>query len=164
MLRSHTELLSAVSCLGPRLAAISHQPASLLFTGWLSTELPCWLKSFTHEPALSTELSLTIQLHNVASLDWTADNCSQQLTRQESLYESICFGIKRLETHNQRFFFHLNSCGNSPYVTSSLTRRWVCLVWTCWAFHQGYISHIQRVFFLYVWGGSESLGIFVSSP
>jgi hypothetical protein len=25
------------------------------------------------------------------------------------------------------FFFQLNSCGNSPYVTSSLTRRWICL-------------------------------------
>jgi hypothetical protein len=24
-------------------------------------------------------------------------------------------------------FFQLNLCGNSPYVTSSLTRRWVCL-------------------------------------
>jgi hypothetical protein len=26
-----------------------------------------------------------------------------------------------------RFFFRLNSCGNSPYVASSLTRRWICL-------------------------------------
>jgi hypothetical protein len=26
--------------------------------------------------------------------------------------------------------FSLNSCGNSPYVTSSLTRRWVCLLWS----------------------------------
>jgi hypothetical protein len=25
-------------------------------------------------------------------------------------------------------FFQVNSCGNSPYVTSSLTRRWVCLL------------------------------------
>jgi hypothetical protein len=25
-----------------------------------------------------------------------------------------------------RFFFQLNSCGHSPYVTSSLTRGWVC--------------------------------------
>jgi hypothetical protein len=33
-----------------------------------------------------------------------------------------------LETHDQIFFFLLNSCGNSPYVTSSLTRGWVCLL------------------------------------
>jgi hypothetical protein len=31
-----------------------------------------------------------------------------------------------LETHDQRFSFQLNLCGNSPYVTSSLTRGWVC--------------------------------------
>jgi hypothetical protein len=30
-----------------------------------------------------------------------------------------------LETHNQ-YFFQLNACGYSPYVTSSLTRGWVC--------------------------------------
>jgi hypothetical protein len=28
-----------------------------------------------------------------------------------------------------RDFFQLNSCGNSPYVTPFLTRRWVCLLW-----------------------------------
>jgi hypothetical protein len=31
--------LSTDNCLGPRLATISHQPPSILFTGWLSTEL-----------------------------------------------------------------------------------------------------------------------------
>jgi hypothetical protein len=40
------------------------------------------------------------------------------------------------------FLFRLNSCGNSPYVTSSLTRRWVCLLWICLASRQVYISHI----------------------
>jgi hypothetical protein len=40
------------------------------------------------------------------------------------------------------FFFQLNSCGNSPHVTSSLTRRWVCLLRICLAFRQVYISHI----------------------
>jgi hypothetical protein len=44
-----------------------------------------------------------------------------------------------------RFFFSINSCGNRPYVTSSLTRRWVCLLWICLAFRQMYISHIQHV-------------------
>jgi hypothetical protein len=31
-------------------------------------------------------------------------------------------------------YFQLNPCGNSPYVTSSPTRRWVCLLWICLAF------------------------------
>jgi hypothetical protein len=39
-------------------------------------------------------------------------------------------------------FFQLNSCGNRPYVTSSLTRSWGCLSWICLAFCQMYISHI----------------------
>jgi hypothetical protein len=30
-----------------------------------------------------------------------------------------------LETHEQ-YFFKLNTCGYSPYVTSSLTRGWIC--------------------------------------
>jgi hypothetical protein len=32
------------------------------------------------------------------------------------------------------FFLQLNPCGHSPYVTSSLTRKWVCLLWICFAF------------------------------
>jgi hypothetical protein len=57
--------------------------------------------------------------------------------------QSVCLGVKPLETHDQRFFFlQLNPCDISPYVTSSLMRRWVCLLWMCLAFCQVYISHI----------------------
>jgi hypothetical protein len=31
-----------------------------------------------------------------------------------------------LRLTNSHFIFHLNTCGYSPYVTSSLTRGWVC--------------------------------------
>jgi hypothetical protein len=41
-------------------------------------------------------------------------------------------------------FFQLNPCGNSPYVTFSLT-RWVCLLWICFAFRQVSVSHIKHV-------------------
>jgi hypothetical protein len=40
------------------------------------------------------------------------------------------------------FSFQLNSSGNSPHVTSSLTIRWVCLSWICLAFRQAYVSHL----------------------
>jgi hypothetical protein len=33
--------------------------------------------------------------------------------------QSIHLGVKPVETHDQ-IFFQLNSCGNSPYVASSL--------------------------------------------
>jgi hypothetical protein len=39
--------------------------------------------------------------------------------------QSIRLGAKPLQTHDQ-YFFHLNTCGYSPYVTSSLMKGWVC--------------------------------------
>jgi hypothetical protein len=45
----------------------------------------------------------------------------------------------------REFFFQLNSCGNSPHVTSSPTRLWVCLLWICLAFFRMYVLHIQHV-------------------
>lgn len=56
--------------------------------------------------------------------------------------QSVYLGMKPLETHDQRYFFpQLNPCGNSTYVTFSLMRRWVCLLWTCLESCQVYISH-----------------------
>jgi hypothetical protein len=37
-----------------------------------------------------------------------------------------------------------NSCGNSPYVTSSLTRRWISLLFICLAFHQPYATRLEN--------------------
>jgi hypothetical protein len=39
--------------------------------------------------------------------------------------QSVSLGDKLLETHDQKFF-KLNTCFHSPYLTSSLTRGWVC--------------------------------------
>jgi hypothetical protein len=36
--------------------------------------------------------------------------------------------------YDHRFFLQLNPCGHRPYVTYSLTRGWVCLLWICFAF------------------------------
>jgi hypothetical protein len=59
------------------------------------------------------------------------------------------FWRQALEAEDHRcsffFFFQLNPYGHSPYVTTSLTRGWVCLLWICLAFRQVYVSHIQRV-------------------
>jgi hypothetical protein len=51
-------------------------------------------------------------------------------------------GSRSLRTAITDFFSQLNPCGYSPYVTSSLTRKWVCLLWICLVFRQVYISHI----------------------
>jgi hypothetical protein len=59
-------------------------------------------------------------------------------------HQSVRLGVKPLETQDQ-ILFQVNPCGHSPYVTSSLTRRWVCLLWICLAFCKVYVSHIQHV-------------------
>jgi hypothetical protein len=40
------------------------------------------------------------------------------------------------------FFFNWTLGGNSPYITSSLTRRWVCVLWICFVSRQLCVSHI----------------------
>jgi hypothetical protein len=42
-------------------------------------------------------------------------------------------------------FLHLNPCGHSPYVTSSLTRGWVHLFKYRLCLYQVYVSHISHV-------------------
>jgi hypothetical protein len=60
-----------------------------------------------------------------------------EVTLRLAVYrQSVRLGTKPLETHDQRFFFQLNPCGRSPYVTSSLTRRLDCLLRICLAFRQ----------------------------
>jgi hypothetical protein len=58
-----------------------------------------------------------------------------RLTLWLTVYRQLlCLGAKPLEDHDQIFFLQLNSCGHCPYVTFSLTRRWVCLLWIGFAF------------------------------
>jgi hypothetical protein len=65
VIATHAELFVnwQLNWLGPRLAAISHQPPSLLFTGWLPTD--------------NWTLSLTNQLLHITSLNLTYDNSLQ---------------------------------------------------------------------------------------
>jgi hypothetical protein len=52
---------------------------------------------------------------------------SELLLRLAVYSQSVHLRAKPLETHDQcTFFFQRNTCGYSPYITSSLTRGWVC--------------------------------------
>jgi hypothetical protein len=90
------------------------------------------------------------RLLRLAALRWRYSNrpphkVKVRVTLRLAVYrKSVCLGVKPHETHDQRYFPELNPCAISPYVTSSLTRRWVCLLWICLAFRQVYISHIYR--------------------
>jgi hypothetical protein len=46
--------------------------------------------------------------------------------RREVYRRSVRLGDEPLQTQTSNFIFQLNTCGYSPYVTSSLTRGWVC--------------------------------------
>jgi hypothetical protein len=41
-------------------------------------------------------------------------------------HQSVRLGTEPHETHGQKYFPQVNTCGHSPYITSSLTRRLVC--------------------------------------
>jgi hypothetical protein len=94
--------------------------------------------------ALTHAIILKLRLVSWKVVGLTAAK-SQSVTLRLAVYrQSVCFGVKPLETHDQRFSPppKVNPCCNSPYVTSSLTRRWVYLLRICLVFRQVYISHI----------------------
>jgi hypothetical protein len=127
--------------MSPMLPAISYQPPSLLFTGWLSTELTIDNRT----------LSLTNQLLQVTSLNWTTDN-SQLSTNSLSKSKSHCDWQSVSQSwcrapsgaHDLIFItvWHLQSfyCG-----ASSLTRGRVCL-YICHTVKVVYILHIKNVY------------------
>jgi hypothetical protein len=52
---------------------------------------------------------------------------SHRVTLWLAVYrQSVRLGDKPLEISTSNFLFRLNTCGHSPYVSSSLTRGWVC--------------------------------------
>jgi hypothetical protein len=82
----HSRPCRTASRLGPRLAAISHQPPSLVFTGWLPTGN--WqLNPPTHQPATSC---LFTQL-----------NCWQLSPTTNSLLQSALLITSRHEPHRK---------------------------------------------------------------
>jgi hypothetical protein len=69
-----------------------------------------------------------------------------EVTLRLAVYrQSVRLDAKPVELTTRDLFFSWTLCGHSPYVTPSLRRRWVCLLWICLAFRQVYISHIAHV-------------------
>jgi hypothetical protein len=113
-----------------------------------------WLYTCCYQILLHTCSTVTAHNDWTSAVHWLTDSVTHQPTlksRSQSYFttgslppisSSWCQAPwdPRLE-----FFFQLNSCGNSPYVTSSLTRRWVCLSWICLAFCQVYSWLTKRV-------------------
>jgi hypothetical protein len=94
-----------------------------------------WLQQFTNQvfSTLSSSSSghsrlLTTLEYSTTPL-YSAAKVKVEVALQLAVYcLSVRLGVKPLETHDQRSFFQLSPCGNSPSVTSSLTSGCVSLM------------------------------------
>jgi hypothetical protein len=111
---------------------------------------PCWNTRIFSSAVTNDECRIRAHalncLEGPSSHDWRS---KKSKSKSQLLYDwqftanqFLASGPLRITT---RDFFQVNSCGNCSYVTSSLTRRWVCLLWIPLAFRQVYISHIYYV-------------------
>jgi hypothetical protein len=124
----------------PWKAQLNCQPPTNWVPGWRPFHTNLLVFSSQAEFQLTTELS-----HSPTSYFTSLHSAKVKVkvTLRLAVYrQSVHLGVKPLETHDQTFF-QLNSCGNSSYVTSSLTRRWACLLWICLAFCQVYKLRFQ---------------------
>jgi hypothetical protein len=98
------------------------QTVSLLQSAVSSTAVP-------YQRLITVEILQVTTLRPFLSSEYPATELRQfplskvKVTLRLAVYrQSVRLGDKPLETHDQRLFLQLSSCGNSPYVTSSLTR------------------------------------------
>jgi hypothetical protein len=86
-----------------------------------------------------SSINITVKLQGIKNKKfWEV-----KVTLRLAVYcQSVHFGAKILETHVSILFFQLRTSGYSPYVTPSLTRRWVCLLWICLVLSRVRIAHI----------------------
>jgi hypothetical protein len=99
-----------------------------------TADIPLPLGSRT-VPGLSYKLKLS-------TTHWLLMSESELLYDWRFAASQFVFATSPFRLRTSNFIFQLNTCGYSLYVTSSLTRRWVCLLRICLAFHQVYISHM----------------------
>jgi hypothetical protein len=96
----------------------------------------CRLVSASITAASSSSVFTSLLTSNCLTTNSYSSNCCLKTLAQSyqrvrvtlwlAVYcQSVRLGGKSLQTHNQNFYFS-NTCCYSPYVTSSLTRGWVC--------------------------------------
>jgi hypothetical protein len=91
-----------------------------LFAGWLSTV--SWLNSLTHQPATSRHFTqLNCRLHHP-----TTNSLSESELLYDSLFTANQFVLAPSSLRLTASIFKRNPYCHSPYVTSSLTRGWLC--------------------------------------
>jgi hypothetical protein len=89
-----------------------------------------------------TTRRITVEVFEPASTRVDYSSKSKLLYDWRFTANQFVFSSTPLRLTTRIFSPQLSPLDISPYVTSSLTRRWVCLLWICLAFRQVYISHI----------------------
>jgi hypothetical protein len=102
---------------------------------WVPELSPASATSFSQQQ-LTTEPPAVMSL----TLHWLTELKSKLLYDRLFTANEFIFAPSPLKP-TTRDFFQLNLCGRSPYVTSSLTREWIRLLWICLASCQVYVSH-----------------------
>jgi hypothetical protein len=105
---------------------------------------PASATSFSQQRFTTTEPQQFSQLLTLTNSLTATESESESDLLYDWLFATNQFVLapSSLRFMTRDFFFQLNPCGHSPYVTSSLTRRRVRLLWICLAFRQVYVSHI----------------------
>jgi hypothetical protein len=117
---------------------------------WLSKtrSIPYWITSVFSSTVMNDERLITAHILNCLERRLSDESPVHSQIQSQSYFTTG--GLSPISSSwrqapwdsRPQIFFQLNSCGNSPYVTSSLTRRWLHLLWIRLAFRQVYISHI----------------------
>jgi hypothetical protein len=133
---SHTRGKSQLCCLNPPFHLMTPNAA---VERAVATIPPAWNKVFVKKYDGVRLAEVNSKYHNHIKMIHT-------VTLRLVVYrKSVRLGTKPLEDHDQYFFFQLNTCSYSAYVTS-LTRGWVCRI------------QLLQAFAIAVTFGPESLG------
>jgi hypothetical protein len=102
-------------------------------TGWPSYTPKQWVSSLSPPTTRRTTVGVfeTASTREAYSCQKSKLLCDCRFTANRFILALSLLGL------TTRDVFHMNSCGHSPYVTSSLTRRWV-------------LSHINILLFAFV--------------
>jgi hypothetical protein len=99
-------------------------------TGWFSYNPRHWVP-FSSPP---TTRRATVEVLDPASTTQSQNQSQSYFTTSGLPAISSSWRQAPWKPRREIFLFSWTLCGNSPYVTSSLMRRWVCLLWIGFAF------------------------------
>jgi hypothetical protein len=105
--------------------------------GWLDLLPPSCTISLNHNQLQKLTINYCLRFASFPfSCSFWFESESELLYDWRFTVNQFVLASSPLRLTTRDFFFQLSLCGNSPYVTFSLTRRWVCLIWICFAFCQ----------------------------